>query len=697
MIAPKLRSSLAYGGDYNPEQWPEPVWREDVRLMREAGVNLVTVGVFAWSRLQPREGRYDFGWLDRVMDLLAANGIFACLGTATASPPAWLSHGHPDVLAVDADGLPFHHGSRQHYSPCSPSYRRFAAALVRRLAARYARHPALALWHVNNEYGNHVRECHSPAAARAFRAWLRRKYATLDRLNDAWGTSFWSQTYDRWEEVSTPRRTPFSPNPTQQLDFRRFMSDALLGLFTMERDIVRAANPAIPVTTNLMGFHPPIDGFAWSRRLDVVSWNSYPDPNPGARGECAAAAGHDLARSLKKDRPFLLMEQAPSWVNWPPSTGTKPPGLLRLWTLQAIARGADAAMFFQWRASRYGAEKFMSGMVPHVPPELSRVFAEVTATGADLAALAPVAGSRCRSRAAIVLDWNAWWAVELGAKPARFDYSGAVRAIHRHFYERNIAVDFVHPSEPLESYRLVVAPLLYLLRRGDAGRLSDFVRRGGTLVVTSFSGIVDENDHVVLGGYPAALREALGMWVEEWAPYVEGRENRVRFLGPRTALARCRRWCEVIRLEGARSLAVYERDFFAGRPAACVHRFGLGSATYVGTELDDPGLALLLDGAAARAGLRPLIETPPRLEAAWREAGAGGFLFLLNHGDRPARVPLWERLGADLLGDAARRGGGLRLPALGAAVLRFEKAQLRPDGSLVFRGDRPSGGGGRRR
>jgi beta-galactosidase len=670
MPIPQFKQSLVFGGDYNPEQWPESVWPEDMRLMREAGVNLVCIAIFAWARIQPTEHRFDFSTFDRVMDLLAANGIHACLATATASPPAWLAERYPDVLAVDAAGLSYHHGSRQYYSPCSPSYRRFAAALVRRIAARYARHPALALWHINNEYGNHIQECHSPAAALAFRQWLKRKYGKLAALNEAWGTTFWSQTYSDWREVSTPRRTPFTPNPTQQLDFKRFMSEALRGLYQMEATIVRAANPAIPVTTNLMGFHKPVDGFRWSRDVDVVAWNSYPDPAPGAQGEYAAAAGHDLARSFKKDRPFYLMEQAPAWVNWPPSTATKPPGLARLWSLQAVARGADAAMFFQWRASRYGAEKFMSGMLPHVPPAQSRIFAEVKATGADFAALAPVAGSLSRSRVALVFDWHVWWAVELEAKPARFDYIEAVRSVHRYFYQRNIAVDFVHPSESFANYQIVVAPMLYLLGEADATRLTEFVRDGGHLVVTHFSGIVDENEQIVLGGYPARLRVVLGLWVEEWVPYMNDLRNRVRFAGARRASVGCSQWCEVIRLEGAKSLANFEQDFFAGRAAVTRHPFGRGTAYYVGTKLADDGLARVLDRVCAEADVTPVLATPAGVEATLRQKGSVRFLFILNHRPATVRVPLAGHRGIDLLTGRTIRGA-VSLPARGVVVLQL--------------------------
>ena len=674
MTIPQFKQSLVFGGDYNPEQWPDSVWPEDKRLMREAGVNLVCIAIFSWAKIQPTQHRFDFSALDRVMDLLVANGIHACLATATASPPAWLAQRYPDVLAVDAAGISYHHGSRQYYSPCSPSYRRFAAALVRRIAARYARHPALALWHINNEFGNHVQECHSPAATLAFRKWLKQKYKNLAALNHAWGTTFWSQTYSDWREVTTPRRTPFTPNPTQVLDFKRFMSEALREILVMERDIVRAANPEVPVTTNLMGFHKPVDAFRWTRDLDVVAWNCYADSAPGAQGECTSAAGHDLARSCKKDRPFYLMEQAPAWVNWPPSTATKPPGLLRHWSLQAIARGADAAMFFQWRASRYGGEKYMSGMIPHVPPEQSRVYAEVKATGADLAALAPVAGSLSRSSVAIVFDWHVWWAVELEAKPARFDYMEAVRSVHRYFYGRNIAVDFVHPSESLKNYQLVVAPMLYLLGEGDAARLTEYVRGGGNLVVTSFSGIVDENEHIVLGGYPARLREVLGLWVEEWVPYMNDLRNRVKFLGTRREPAACSHWCEVVRLEGAKSVAVFEQDFFAGRAAVTCHKFGDGTACYIATKLADDGLAFVLDRVCADAAVVPVLVAPKGVEVTLRQKGKTCFLFILNHCTKTVYVPLAENRGTDLLSGRVIRGAAVALPARGVVVLQLHSA-----------------------
>jgi beta-galactosidase len=663
---PKLPAKLLYGGDYNPEQWPEAVWLEDVRLMKACGVNFVSVGIFSWARLQPAENRWDFGWLDRVMDLLAKNGIGVCLATATASPPPWLSKKHPDVLPVTAEGVTLQIGSRQQYSPSSRTYRKFAAALVKKLAQRYGQHPALAAWHINNEYACHMQECHGEDSTRAFRGWLRAKYRTLGALNAAWGTAFWSQAYGDWEEILTPRRAPYHSNPTQCLDFKRFTNDAFLELYHLEAAILRAATPHVPVTTNFMGFFKPLDYRAWAPAIDFVAWDSYPDPLDEKAARHTGAVGHDLMRSLKPDRPFVLMEQATSAVNWRPVNFPKRPGLMRLQSLQVLARGGDGVMFFQWRASKAGAEKFHSGLVQHVPPAQSRVFAEVTALGAEMKQLAPVAGSLTRNRVAIAFDWHAWWAVELESKPGRIDYAAWAQALHRWFYQHNIGVDFVHPGASLAAYDLVLAPALYLLPAASAENLTAFVARGGTLLATYFSGIVDEHEHVVTGGYPARLRDVLGLWVEEWAPYPEGRTNRVRY-GARTV--GCDHWCDLLHLEGAKALATYAGDFFAGRPAVTRNTHGRGTAYYLGTRLDDAGLDLLLRRVVKEAGVRPVLRTPPGVEATLREAKGRQFLFLLNHTDRAAQVALGGYRGRDLItGKAAART--LKLPPLGVAVIQ---------------------------
>lgn len=666
-MSPKLPSKLLYGGDYNPEQWPESVWREDVRLMRAAGVNIVSLGIFSWARLQPGEKRFDFGWLDRVMDLLGEHGISVCLATATASPPPWLSKRYPEVLPVTVDGITLQVGSRQQYSPSSRIYQKFAADLVRKLARRYRCHPALVSWHINNEYACHLQECHSEESTRAFRAWLRARYQTLAALNDAWGTAFWSQGYGDWDEIFTPRRAPYHCNPTQCLDFKRFTNDAFLDLYRLEAAILRAATPHIPVTTNFMGFFKPLDYRSWAPEIDYVAWDSYPDPVDEVAARHAGAVGHDLMRSLKPDRPFVLMEQATSAVNWRPVNLPKRPGIMRLQSLQAIARGGDGVMFFQWRASKAGAEKFHSALLQHVPHGQSRVFAEVKALGAELAKLTPVAGSMVRNRVAIAFDWHAWWAVELESKPGRIDYATWVQSLHRWFYQQNIGVDFVHPEANLAGYELVVAPALYLLMAKGAANLTGFTARGGTLLATYFSGIVDENEHIVLGGYPAWLRKVLGLWVEEWAPYPEGRTNGVRLGGTKFS---CDHWCDLLHLDGAKAIATYTGDFFAGRPAITRNRHGRGIAYYLGTRPEVRGLDRLLTQVIRDAKVKPVLKTPAGVEVTLRESGKSQFLFLLNHTDATAKVSLGKFSGRDLISGRSV-AGRVSLAPLDAAVVRL--------------------------
>jgi beta-galactosidase len=654
---------LLYGGDYNPEQWPRSVWRSDVQLMREAGVNLVTVAVFAWVRLEPEPGRYTFDWLDELLDLLHDNGIAADLATATASPPAWLARRHPESLPVTADGVTLWPGSRQHWCPSSRAYREAARALVERLAGRYAEHPALAMWHVGNEYGCHVDACWCDASAAAFRTWLRRRYETLERLNQAWGTDFWSQRYGDWEEINPPRRTPTIPNPAQQLDFRRFSSDALLRCYLAERDVLVAATPDVPVTTNFMSWFKPLDYWAWAREVDVVADDSYPDPgDPQAHVRAAAAC--DLMRSLGGGRPWLLMEQAPNAVNWRERNLVKRPGRMRLGSYQAVARGADAVMFFQWRASRAGAEKWHSGMVPHAGTG-SRTWREVVQLGGELARLGEVAGSTVSAEVAIVFSWESWWALELPARP-----NGDLRLVdlvldwYRPLFESNLAVDFVAPDAPLSGYRLVLVPACYLLRDAAAANLERFAHGGGTLAVTFASGLVDEHDQVNAHGYLGLLAEVLGVSVEEIVPMADGEPQAVVWDGHTYP---CRDLCDVLTVGDATTLAAFTDDFYAGQAAVTRRATGAGSAWYVAAR-PGPELAAALVAALCRdAGVQPGPAAAAGVEAVRREHADRRFLFLLNHGAEAAEVALAP--GCRSLLDGGREVGAVTLGPGGVAVL----------------------------
>ncbi|MFS8202088.1 beta-galactosidase [Streptomyces sp. CWNU-52B] len=651
-LADAARGRVLFGGDYNPEQWPEEVWGEDVRLMTEAGVNSVTLGVFSWAKLEPRPGAREFGWLDRLMDLMHGHGIGVVLATPTSSPPPWLGRLHPDTLPRDADGRTEWWGGRQHFSHSSATYRRHAAAITEDLAARYGSHPALTMWHINNEYCTYD---WGDEAAVTFRRWLQDRYGTLDALNTAWGTAFWSQGYGDWREVLPPRHAHYLNNPTQVLDFKRYTSDMLLECFVAERDIVRRYSPDLPVTTNFMPMWAGQDAWRWAREEDVVSVDLYPDPRDPFGAQDGALV-QDLTRSQARG-PWMLMEQAAGPVNWRGVNRPKPRGLNRLWSLQAVARGADAVCYFQWRQSRQGAEKFHSGMVSHAG-ERGRTYQEIKQLGAELARIGPeVTGLHSSADVAILHEWHAWWAGTQDGRPSReVDPPQVVRAWHRALWEAHVTTDFAHPEHDLSAYRLVVVPQLYLLTDAAVDNLVAYVRGGGTLVCGFLTGIADEDDRVRPGGMDARLRALLGIrTLHEWWPLDPGEYAACD--GFRGTL-----WSEEIEseTEGAVVRSRYKGGELDGLPAV----LRKGRAWYVSTLPEPTALRELLEGVAAEAGVRPVLEgLPVQVEAVRR----GGLLFLLNHGRDPVTVAVPGTY-RDLL-DGRQVHGSVELGRYGAAVL----------------------------
>ncbi|MBO3662638.1 beta-galactosidase [Microbacterium stercoris] len=638
---------MLYGADYNPDQWPEEVWDDDVRLMQEAKVTTVSLGIFAWSRLQPAPDVWDFDWLDRVIDKLHAGGIGVNLATPTASPPPWVSSRHPDVLAADELGAPYWHGSRQHHSPSSPTYRRLAGEVVRRLAERYAHHPAVVMWHVSNELGCHLPVEYSDSARDAFRRWLADRYGDIAGLNAAWGTDFWSQRYGSFDEVFPPRRAPYTRNPAQQLDYRRFMSDMWLECYRMERDIIRASGATQPISTNMMGPFKPADYASWSDDIDVITDDCYPDPLDPHRVRNVAFQ-RDLVRSLKRETPWILLEQATDAVNWRPVNPSKQDGRLAAETAVAVGRGADGIMFFQWRQSRSGVEKFHSAMVPqagtHIAGSPTRTWRDVTSIGAELAGLgalpSPAEGD---AQVALVFDWENWWAVEEDAKPLRIDYLGVIREWYGALHARGVMVDIVPPEKVDARYSLAIAPFLYLLRDSGADALRAHVERGGTLLAGPFTDIVDECDRFRAGGFVTQLGPMLGIALEDFRALVppvlgaaaeragqeaqasatEGQHARVTgsgldfggtFLG------------EALVATGAEVLAAFEEGPSAGRPALTRN----GSAWYVATQPDAAGVDAIVERLLAAAEVRPVVEgLPAGVEVARR----GSLVTVVNHTD----------------------------------------------------------------
>jgi beta-galactosidase len=663
---------FAFGGDYNPEQWEPSIWREDVELMKRAGVNLVTMGVFAWASLEPEPDVFTFEWLDEVMDLLHSAGISVDLATPTMAPPVWLSKQFPDTLPVMADGETFGFGNRLHYDPSSPVYRERAAIIARSLAERYSRHPALAMWHISNEYGP---TAYNEQSSVAFRAWLRRRYGSLDALNDAWYTRFWSQTYTDWNQVDVPAVPRSWMNPARQLDFKRFVSDALLECFVAERDIVRSYRDDIPIVTNFMRFYRNADYWTWAAQEDAVALDIYPNPGE-ADSWVAAAFNFDLMRSLK-GQPWILMEQAASAVSQWRVNNVKRPSMMRVGSYQAIAHGSDSVLYFQWRASRGGQERFHSAMLPHSGTR-SRTWQEIERLGNELPVIKDAVGAGSSADVAVLFDWDVWWALtETHGLPRNdFDYPQLVLDHYRPLLESHLAVDVVGFDSDLTGYRMVVVPNAYLVPDRFVSSLTRFAEHGGVVVCSFFSGVVDEHNQVRQPAYPGGLRELIGGYIDEYWPARDGESFQVRFVtqadsdGGTPFNVSAHWWQDSLQAESGSVRAVYASGLLDGRPAVLENTVGEGRVVYVGTRLDPAALGRLLDDEAIRAGVRPVIsDSPPHVEAAVRSTADARFLFLVNHSEtHAATVPL-PFAGDDLL-SGAPAAGTITLPPLGVAVVR---------------------------
>ena len=558
---------ILYGGDYNPNQWGREIWSEDMRIFRDARINSATVNVFSWAKLQPSEDEYNFSGLDDIIDMLSKEGYDIVLATSTGALPAWMFKKYPEVARTDYQGRHHKFGHRHNACPNSLVFQKYASALVDQLAARYASNPHVVCWHISNEYGG---ECYCENCEKAFRVWLKKKYKTIDALNKAWNLEFWGHTVYEWDEIVLPNALGDGMDTEQNtafaglsVDYRRFNSDGMLGNFKMERDVIRRYNKDALITTNLMGTYKGLDYFKWAKELDIVSWDNYPGYNtPWSY----TAMCHDLMRGLK-DEPFMLMEQTPSQQNWQPYNSLKRPGQMRAQSYQTVAHGADTIQFFQLRRSVGGCEKFHGAVIAHVGTENTRVFREVKQLGEELEQLSPLLpGAANSAEVGIIFDWDNYWAFEYTSGPnVDLLYVDQIHQYYKYFYDRNIAVNMIPVDADFSRYKVIVAPVLYMVKPGMKEALEAFVANGGVLITTYMSGIVGETDNVYLGGYPGPLRALAGIWAEEIDALAPEQTNTVRFTDGTTA--KCRIVCDLIHTEGAESLASYTSDFYEGMPA----------------------------------------------------------------------------------------------------------------------------------
>lgn len=595
-LTPKF-PKLLHGGDYNPDQWlryPE-ILKQDIELMKKADINCVSVAIFAWAHLEPEEGVYDFDWLEEIIQNLYENGIYTVLATPAGAKPLWMSEKYEEIRRVQKDGVRDLSGARHNHCYTSPVYREKTYEMDTRLAKRFANHPGVILWHLSNEYGG---ECYCPLCQAAFRVWLREKYKTLDALNTAWWTDFWSHTYTDWEQIHAP-----VPNGEMNvhglvLDWKRFVTYQTVDFAKKERDAVKAVNPEIPVTANLMGFYEQLDYFKFRDVLDVVSWDNYPQWHTTDNTDIAAfsALSHDLMRSVKHEN-FLLMESTPSTTNWTQYSMLKRPGMHLLSSMQAIAHGSNSVQYFQFRKSRGSCEKFHgavvdhvgnSGPYPEVKTENTRVFRDVQAVGKMLRQMNEqddVIRSEVKAKVAIVYDWENRWAIEGAAGPRKggIKYIETVTDHYRTFWEQGVQVDIVNMEDDVDGYTLVIAPMLYMFRAGFEKKLRRFTENGGTLVATYWTGIADDTDLCILGGAPGNMMDVFGVWNEEIDALPDGMLNSLLVNGKTYSV---KELCARIHPLTAQTLGTYGADFYAGEAALTRNSFGKGTAYYIAARTD---------------------------------------------------------------------------------------------------------------
>ena len=678
---------MYFGVDYYPEHWvfpyagtkekPEANWEQDIELMVAAGVNVVRMGEFTWGICEPEEGKYDFEWLRRAMDLMTKAGIKVVLGTPTAAPPIWLAKKYPDILPVDRKGRTLNEGTRRAVCLNSDVYWDFSKRIVTAMASALGEHPQLIAWQVDNGIGGHsTEESFNDQARRDWQSWLKAKYETIDRLNEAMGLRHWGQVVTDWDQVPMPRHAPTLHNPSLALDWMRFGSDTILAFVKMQVDLLHELTPDKPVTTNLRALRRNFDHFDVAQALDFVAVDS----NATIKTKCSEMACElDMMRSLKKtdiktpdgDDGFWVIEQKAGQVNWQEVNSLVRPQVVRLFTYQLISRGATGVLYFRWRQTRIGSEKFYGGVLPHNGRKDSRTYKEISQLGDEMKLLAPVIkNTKVVADVCILFSHDNDWAMQQPMQPNKhFNLRDHIQLIYNGLHHRNIAVDFARPTEDLSKYKLVFAPSLHLMAGGEADLLKLYVQNGGTLVGTCNTGLVDEHHIAPNNGYPHDLTDMFGMEVTEFDPLPPGEENHITFKGafPTSHLHPARLWCDIIEPKGCQVLATYAKDFYAGKPAMTMNSFGLGKAIYFGTTSHQPYYDDLMVWLRQMVNLQPLLKVPDTVEVSMRQKDRTRIYFLLNHQNSPVRIQFYKPMHDFLTGSAL--AGNYDLPPHGVLVL----------------------------
>jgi|YelNatPaOPRAMG01_1025707.scaffolds.fasta_scaffold00652_8 beta-galactosidase len=678
---------MYFGADYHPEHWvypyagtpdnPEGRWERDAQLMAEAGVNVVRMGEFVWGLYEPEEGKYDFAWMRRVMDVMAAHDIKVVLATPTAAPPIWLAKKHPEILPITAEGLTLHEGTRRAYCMNSDIYWEYSRKIIRAMCAALGDHPQLIAWQVDNGLGGHnTAASFNEETRRDWRLWLQAKYKTIDQLNAAWGTRFWSQIITDWSQAPMPQRAPTVHNPALILDWMRFCSDTIVAYAKMQVDLLHELTPHIPVTQNLRALYRNFDHFDMAEILDFVSLDS----NAVIRSRSAELACEiDMMRSLKKtnirtpdgDWGFWVIEQKAGNVDWQDVNSLLRPGVVRMFTYQLISRGATGVLYFFWRRPRIGSEKFYGGVLTHDGRGTNRGYQEIKQIGQELKRLAPLLqDTRVEAEACILFSHESDWSIRYTRQPNKhFNLREHIQLFYNALHDRNIPVDFARPTEDLSRYKVVFAPSLQVLAAAEADLLKLYVQNGGTLVATCNTGLVDEHHIVPDDGFPHGLTDLFGLEVLEFDVLPPGEENHLAIKGPFTAthLHPARLWCDLIEPQGCQILATYAKDFYAGKPAVTMNQYGNGRAIYIGTVSHQYFYYDLIAWLRQLVGLHPLLKVPDTVEVSMRQKDDLRVYFLLNHHNSPVRVTFYKPM-HDALADRIITGN-YDLPPYGLLVL----------------------------